>query len=137
MQQYTLNEDINVICQTVGSFPSGIKEAFEALIANFGMAGREFYGISYLDEECGIIYKVAVSAFVDNEELKPGYEEFTIKKGNYLTETLKNWMAKTDKIKDIFGLLMEDPRYDNSSPCVEWYKNDGEMLCMVKSKPLN
>jgi predicted transcriptional regulator YdeE len=134
MQPYTLNEDVKVICQTVDSFPFGIKEAFDALIASFGMAGREFYGISYMDEECQIIYKVAVSAFNDDEELKPGYEPFTIRKGNYLSETLKNWMAKTDKIKDIFGVLMEDPSYDNSSPCVEWYRNDGEMLCMVKSK---
>jgi len=29
---------------------------------------------------------------------------------------------------------MADSRADHVAPCVEWYKNDEEMVCMVKIK---
>lgn len=60
-------EDVRIFCMTVATFPLGIKEAFDALskLVN-GPKGREFYGISCLDDQGKIIYKAAVSA-LENE----------------------------------------------------------------------
>ena len=30
---------------------------------------------------------------------------------------------------------MQDERFDKTTPCVEWYKNDDEMVCMLKVDP--
>lgn len=108
MQTYTIKEDIRVLCQLVPGFPAGIKKALDSLVARFGHEGREYYGISYMDEQCRIVYKAAVSA-ADSEEAKYDYEPFTIQKGEYLSELLTGWMAKTDQIKSVFGRRWKNP----------------------------
>ena len=42
-------------------------------------------------------------------------------------------MKKTDSIKDVFGEMMKDSRVDKTKWAVEWYKNDDEMMCMLKT----
>ena len=37
--------------------------------------------------------------------------------------------------KDVFHEIMQDERADHTKPAVEWYKNDDDMLCMVKMNP--
>jgi hypothetical protein len=32
----------------------------------------------------------------------------------------------------VFHEIMRDGRVDKTKPCVEWYKNDDEMMCMIK-----
>jgi hypothetical protein len=53
-------------------------------------------------------------------------------KGEYLMETVYDWYKKTDSLKDVFHILMQHSRVDKTKPCVEWYKNNDEMMCMVK-----
>ena len=48
---------------------------------------------------------------------------------------LYGWRTKTDCIKDIFHEIMQDERAGHTKPAVEWYKNDDEMMCMVKMDP--
>ena len=72
-----------------------------------------------------------VPAF-NGEADKYQYEKLLISKGEYHTETIYNWLSKVDSIKDIFNRLMPDNRPDKNHPCIEWYKSDDEMLCMVK-----
>lgn len=132
MELINRENDVRVFCNTVPTFPLGIRQAFDSLIKLVnGPAGRDFYGISYLDDQGKIVYKVAVSA-LDSEGPSKFGEPFTIKKGTYLGETLHGWMDNTNQIKDVFMKMMDDVRMDRSYPCIEWYKTDEEMICMVK-----
>jgi hypothetical protein len=59
-------------------------------------------------------------------------DRYTIERGHYITFTLNDWRKKTDTIKDIFNVLLQNKAADHSKPCIEWYMNDQVMLCMVK-----
>ena len=67
------------------------------------------------------------------EAEKFNYEKSVIEQGEYFFEVLNYWKNKTACIKDIFQEMMHDGQVDKTKPCVEWYKNDEEMLCMVKA----
>jgi hypothetical protein len=133
MEKNTLKEDVKVLCRRVTTFRLGIKEAFNSMIDLLpGGRERAFYGISYLNESGEIVYKVALSQSAEGEAEKYAREPFTITKGDYLSEKMLGWMEKTDKIKDVLMGLMEDPCFDNGYPCIEWYKSEEELICMVR-----
>jgi hypothetical protein len=132
MEKYTLKEDVKVYCTAAKSFPDGIQEAFLTLEKLLSKEGRTFYGVSYKSTGCCLIYKAAVSESFDGEAEKYGFESFTISKGEYLTETIIDWRKKIETIGLTFQTLLADPRSDKTSPCVEWYKSDKEVMCMVK-----
>lgn len=133
MEKYILNSDMNLFCITAKSFPNGIKAAFEDLEKMLGsVQGRTFFGISYQAKEGDIIYKAAVLESFEGEAEKYGQEKFILKKGEYLTENIMNWRGKEQTIGTTFKKLLEDPRLDTNFPCVEWYKNHQEVMCMVR-----
>ena len=134
MEKFNLKNDIKVFGLHVQSFPNGIDKAFDELIKKIGdsAGNRNYYGISEF-KNGKMYYYAAAEEKQDGEAEKFNYESYTIKGGEYFTETLKNWRAQTNCIKDIFSEMMQDNRVDKMKPCVEWYKNDEEMLCMVKA----
>ena len=134
MVKINLKNDIKVFGLHVQSFPNGIDKAFDELIKKTGdsAGNRNYYGISEF-KNGKMYYYAAAEEKQDGEAEKFNYESYTIKGGEYFTETLKNWRAQTNCIKDIFSEMMQDNRVDKMKPCVEWYKNDEEMLCMVKA----
>jgi len=136
MDKYILQEDLKVLGIQVKTFPFGIDEAFYELIKKTGdCAGeRNYYGISSMDEEGKIIYRAVAEEKYTGEAEKFNYEQTTIERGDYFFTILKGWGRKKHCIKDIFQEMMEDERVDKTKPCVEWYKNEDEMLCMVKTK---
>jgi predicted transcriptional regulator YdeE len=127
--------DVKVFCLTAQSFPEGIMNAFNDLDKLVGQRNRRtFYGISYGGSDGKIIYKAAATEIEEGEGEKYNMEYFTIKKGNYLTGRITEWKQKIGSIAPMFQRLMEDPRFDDTFPCVEWYKNENELVCMVKMK---
>lgn len=132
MEHYKLKQDVPVFCVKAQSFPDGVQEAFNTLEQLLPtMNSRVFYGISYMNENNEIVYKAAVSESFTGEAAQYGCEPFLIKQGDYLTETVMNWCDDTTTIGTTFKKLLADPRMDTSFPCVEWYKSDKEMMCMV------
>lgn len=131
MELYQQTEAIKLIGTLVKTFPMGIKEAFDQLYETFG-GNRAYYGVSWMDDKGGIIYYAMAPALSDTEEQLTGYEKFTIPKGNYRAETVKDWMSKTDSIKDVFHRLTVGIKPNENHPCIEWYQSDEEMHCMVK-----
>lgn len=131
MELYQQAEAIKLIGTLVKTFPMGIKEAFDQLYETLGDK-RAYYGVSWMDEKGAIVYYAMAPALSDTEEQLTGYEKLTIPKGNYRTETVKDWMSKTDSIKDVFHRLTAGIKPDENHPCIEWYQSDDEMLCMVK-----
>lgn len=136
MEKLTLEKNLNVFGMEVTTFPAGIEEAFDALIKQTGdSAGeRNYYGVSSINKDGKMIYKAVAEERYEGEAKKFNYEKDMIEKGEYLYKTLYHWANKTCMIKDIFSEMINDEHVDTMKPCVEWYKNDEEMLCMVKAK---
>lgn len=135
MEKYDLPHDITVFGRQVKTFPSGIGEAFDELIKMTGdRAGeRSYYGISEFKGGKMVYYAVAEEK-VDGEAEQYNYEKLKIQRGEYLTSTVIDWQKKTDCIKDVFYEIIQDPRVNKTKPAIEWYKNDNEMMCLVKMK---
>ena len=134
MEIYQIKNDIKVFCTTAKSFPQGIKDAFLTLEKMLSKEGRTFYGISYYSKECDIIYKAAVSENIEGEADILGFEKYTINNGAYLTKTILDWMNNIPAIGAAFKDLMNDERTVEKADCIEWYKSDKELVCMIKMK---
>ena len=136
MESYHLYQDIKVAGLEVTTFPDGIKEAFDSLIKMLPAGeGRSCFGLSKMNDNGGIIYIAAIEQ-KENGELKKNHcKDYIIQKGEYITRELTNWMDKLCSIKDIFTELIEDDRTDKTSYCIEWYKDDKHMTCMLKKIP--
>jgi len=128
---YNLKEDLKLFCVTAKSFPYEIKQAFGSLISLLpDVEGRTFFGIAYQKNDGTMIYKAAVLEAYEGEAEKLNCEKFIIEKGEYLTETLKDWK----KDETMIGLTFKkfaDSKYNATFPCVEWYKGD-DVMCMVR-----
>jgi hypothetical protein len=135
MEKYNLKKELKVFGLQVKTFPLGIKEAFGNLMKLLpDGSNRPYYGVSYMKEDGSIIYNAAAEEKYEGEAEKYNLERYIIEGGEYLTETINDWQAKTDSIKDVFHEMMQDNRVDKKKPVVEWYKTDEEMMCMVKTK---
>lgn len=131
MSTYKLDNDIYTICVRAHSFPEGIMDAFERLkILVPDTADRTLYGISR-PENGNIIYRAAASAGKGEAE-EAGAEKFTIRAGNYITETPVDWEIHKERIGDTFQHLLTYPGIDPNGACIEWYKPNGELVCMVR-----
>jgi predicted transcriptional regulator YdeE len=131
MEVYQLKNDLKIFCVTAKSFPYEIKKAFGTLISKLpSVEDRTFFGISYQSNAGDMIYMAAVLESYNGEGEKLGCEPFTIKKGEYLAEMLKNWKKDESQIGATFRKFSESA-YRATFPCVEWYQGD-DVMCMVK-----
>jgi predicted transcriptional regulator YdeE len=134
METYNLKNDLEVFGEQVKTFPNGVGEAFEHLIKMFPANDkRTYYGIATMDKNGNMAYYAAAEEIYKGEAEKYKCERYTIEKGEYLAETLEGWQDKIHCIKDVFTKLIQDEHADKMKPGVEWYKNDKEMMCMVKT----
>lgn len=133
MEVNDLPKDIRVFGFEVKSFPNGINQAFDTLIKQVSGTGepRSYYGISTMANG-KITYYVTAEEVHEGEAEKYGYQRQVFERGKYLVVTLKNWKQNTNSIKDLCHQLVSDARTDKSKPMIEWYKNDDEMMCMLK-----
>lgn len=134
MEKLIIENAIPVFGVQVKTFPAGIGDAFNWLISVIpGGFSRPYYGISYMDANGSIAY------FATAAEKEPGEAELyncsrlILEAGEYLAVTVEQWRNKTACIKDVFHDIMKDERADKTKPAVEWYKDDNEMVCMVKT----
>jgi hypothetical protein len=130
-----LDHDIPTFCVTAESFPHEINKAFGRLIEKLpSEKGRTFFGIAFQSDAGGMIYKAAVQENYPGEARHIGCEVYTIKKGAYIVETVKNWKSDITSIGKTFQKL-GDARPDTTFPCVEWY-NGADVICMVRIESL-
>lgn len=132
METHHIPHNIKVFGAPVTTFPEGIGAAFDAIIKKLPQGDqRSYYGISECTEN-GIVYIAAAEEKNETEPQRYGFSTYTVEKGDYLSITVNDWMSKTGSIKNVFEDIMKDGRADNTKPAVEIYKDDNEMLCMVK-----
>lgn len=132
-KKLNLDNDIKVFGSAVDTFPAGIGDAFNILMQKTGdSAGlRNYYGLSEYKNGKMVYYALAEEKF-PGEADKYNYDEFSIKKGDYLSITVMDWQKNTNCIKDVFSELIQDSRVDKTKPAIEWYKNEDEMMCLVQ-----
>ena len=137
MDPYFLNTDINVLCVTANSFPDGIKPAFDELNSLIqSPEQRRIFGISYGDGKDNIIYKAAAEQKSEGEADNLGCESFTIKKGEYISMYIADFMNNIPAIGQAFQEMCRDKRIDPNGYCVEMYLNNNkDVLCMVRLDP--
>jgi hypothetical protein len=136
MEKYKLEHDVKLICLRANSFPDGIPEAHRKLHALLTKTGkRNYYGVSRPGFPDGnIIYWAAAEQLDDQEAVDLGCENYTIKKGTYLSVLQKNYSSDTEGIQLVFKKLISDPRVDPEGECVEMILGPDEMRCMVRLK---
>lgn len=131
MEIYLQQEDVMLYGIHVKTFPVGIKESFDILMEAFGET-QSYYGISWVAEDGSIQYYSAVSVPDYSEANAANYDKLIIPQGKYATSTIYDWLPKTDSVKDVFHELLAGACPDKERACIEWYKSDEEMLCMVR-----
>ena len=135
MEKFILKEDIPVFYVKAETFPAGIKAVHEKLLAMLGsVKDRRFFGISNPDGAKGIVYRAAVEEAFHGEAEKYGCEKFTIRKGTYISEQLKDWQRDESIVARTFQQLLEHPDLDHNGYCLEMYLNEKDMRCMVTLK---
>ena len=133
MEKYILDKDINTICVKASSFPEGVMEAhntLHALLSN--EPDRKYFGISRPEGNNGIIYKAAAEELHDGEAEKLNLETFVIKKGNYTSIFIPDFMKDIPAIGKAFQELLANPEIDHNGACIECYINDKDVRCMVR-----
>ena len=135
METFTFEDDIKVFGIEVSTFPAGIGDAFNELINATGDAAgkRNYYGISYMNNDGKIIYKAVAEEKYNGEAGKYNYAISTIEKGKYYYKKVNDWRSKTNCINQVFHEIMQDDKVNKQTPAIEMYKNDDEMLCMIKA----
>jgi len=137
MDTYTLANKRTLFGFRVENFPQGVGPAFTKLVQQLGgQAPRSYYGLSHMDEKGNVCYWAAAEEAYPGEADTYGYEKYVVPKGQYLAGTLGDWRSKTDCIKDIFHEMMQDARADLTKQCIEWYKDDHEMVCLLQIDPV-
>ncbi|PSL44190.1 hypothetical protein CLV51_10655 [Chitinophaga niastensis] len=133
MEKYSLDKDIKVFYVTATSFPEGIPAAFQQLHSLLPTTnGREFFGISYPNPKGEIIYKAAAAESFPGEGEKYGCETFLIKKGDFMSERLKDWRTDEMMVGQTFQKLLSHPDLNRNGYCLEMFlNNDKDMLCLV------
>ena len=134
MEVYQLEKDVKTFYVEATSFPDGVKQAWDSLHSMLpSTKARSFYGISHGGKD-GIVYKAAVEQYTKDEAEKYGCRAFVIPNGEYLSITIHDYMNHLPLIGQAFRRLLSYPQFDGITPCVEWYKSNEEVVCMVKKK---
>jgi predicted transcriptional regulator YdeE len=132
MEKYILSKDITVFYVTATSFPAGIEEAYKKLHSFLPEGNqRTFYGISYSNRKGEVVYKAAVAESFPGEGEKNGCETFVIKKGEYISEILRDWKKDESSIGKTFQKLLHQPKIDPKGYCLEIYLNEKDVRCLV------
>lgn len=135
MENYYLDSDINTFYVQASSFPEGIKPAFQKLHSLIGLIqDRRFFGISYMEGEGKIIYKAAVEEKHQGEGKELGCETFSIRKGNYASIYITDFMKNILSIGNAFTELLKHPDLDPKGYCLEIYEGMNNVRCMVPLK---
>lgn len=138
MEKFTFDEDIQVFCVKAASFPNGVMDAHHKIhdLVPF-VAGeskpRRFFAVSWR-ENGEIVYFSAAEQLEEGEAEKYDCMPFTIRKGEYMSETIHDYMENIPKIGETFHKMLELPDLDPKGYCLEMYLNPKDILCMVPLK---
>jgi predicted transcriptional regulator YdeE len=133
MEKITIGQDSTLMCVTATSFPEGVLAAHQQLHSLIPFSTqRKYYGISYGGANGTIIYKAAAEELTAGEAEEKKLETYLLRKGEYNSILIKNYMDDIPAIGKAFTKLLASPDLDPNGCCVEWYLNDKDVQCMVQ-----
>ena len=132
MEKYYIDQDIKVFYVKASSFPDGIKPAYDKLYSLIkSPVDRKFFSISYPEKPGKILYKAAVEEKYPGEAEELNCETFIIKKGDYISIYIKNFMKDISAIGKAFNELLQNPEIDPKGYCLEIYEGIDNVRCLV------
>jgi len=132
METTVLDNDIKVLYITASSFPDGIMEAHEKLHSLIPFSTeRKYFGMSR-PESGPIVYRAAAEEINNGEAEKYHCDTLIIKKGKYISITIKDYIKDIQSVKTAFDTILSQPGLDPQGYCVEWYLNEKDVRCMVR-----
>jgi len=135
MEEYSIENDIRVICIRAESFPAGVLAAHQKIHALTGNdEKRKYFGISYPEGLGNIIYKAATEEKFAGEAAHLHGESFTIRKGNYYSICIPNFMNDLAAVGKAFQQMLALPGIDPKGYCLEIYEGEKDIRCMVPLK---
>ena len=138
IEVYQLNNDIKVFYITASSFPDGISDAFKVLRSLLPtLDGREFFGISFPNQDRVIVYKAAVAELNPGEAERYGCETFIVPRGDYFGTMVSRFREDMSMISKTFKTLLSNPGIDANGFCLEVYLSDDDVMCMVRKDSPN
>ncbi|MDB4925315.1 transcriptional regulator [Mucilaginibacter sp.] len=132
METTTLDKDIKVCYITAASFPDGILAAHQKLHSLIPFStNRKYFGVSR-PENGPIVYRAAAEELEPGEAEKLNLDTLILKKGNYISLTVHDYMRDIPAIDRTFKQLLSQPNLDPQGYCVEWYLSDKDVKCMIR-----
>lgn len=132
MEPYHITHDIRLCCFPASSFPDGVMDAFKTLHSKVpNQNGRRLFGISWPDGKGSLVYKAAIEEIFPGETEELGAETYTLKKGEYLSLLVQNFMDDIPSIGKAFQVLVDAPGVHPNTIGVEEYLSGTEVRCMV------
>jgi hypothetical protein len=133
MQTITIENDIKIFYVTATSFPDGALAAHQSLhsLIPYTM-DRRYFGISRPENGGEIVYRAAAEEINEGEAEKLNCETLILKKGNYTSLILKDYLKDLQGITRAFETLLTHPNIDPQGYCVELFLGEHDMQCMVR-----
>ena len=132
METITIDQDIKVMYIAATSFPDGVLAAHQQLHALIPYSDdRRYFGISR-PENGPIAYKAAAEEIKAGEAEKLNLKTLTLKKGKYISLTIKDFMKDIPAIQKAFNVLIAQPGLDPEGYCVEQYIEQKDLICMTR-----
>ena len=134
MEVHIMDSPVLVIIEKAEDFGKGIGEAFVRLAEKLENKGqkRDCYGI-VLKEDDGMNYYAAYTELYDGEAIEKSLPTYTVTSGDYYAISIDEWNKNILHIGPTFDQILKSGKVDTSSPCIEFYKTEQELICMVKA----
>ncbi len=133
MVNYHLEADIKAMYIEADSFPDGVLKAHQQLHGLVQRTqNRKYFGISYPDRDGNILYKAGAEEIAAGEAEELSLKTFVIRKGEYISIDIPDFMENIAAIGNAFGELISHPGIDPNGACIEWYLDDNNVKCMVR-----
>lgn len=134
MENFIIEKEIKVYCKKASSFPDGVLAAHQTLHAMVSYhPGRKYFGLSRPEGNGSIQYWAGAEEYIAGEFEGKGLEEITVKKGNYISIRIDGFMSNIAAIGQAFQNILQQADIDPEGYCVEWYLNEHDVLCMVRT----
>jgi predicted transcriptional regulator YdeE len=135
IESYEIEEDITLIVEKAQNFGKGIGEAFVRLAEKLENKGesRDCYGL-VMKEENRMTYYAAFTELFIGEAKEKKLSTRVIEQGAYFSILINDWNQNLMHIGPTFDQLLRSELTDTAMPCIEFYRTEKELLCMVKTK---
>jgi effector-binding domain-containing protein len=133
---YSIEAEIVVMIEKAVDFGQDIAQSYVRLAEKLGHKvsdKRDCYGL-VLKVNDTMAYYGGFTQAIQNEAIDKSIETHIIPAGNYQSILIEDWNKKLLEIGPTFDQILKSGLVDMMSPCIEYYKSETELICMVKGK---